>query len=100
MQPTGGGGKPGQPGLAIAALATGIGGLLTSWCCIGLPLAIAAIVTGILGRKQAAERGVSPTMATVGLVLGVLTLLLAILFTILIGFSTDFDTDFDSSDFD
>ena len=83
--------------MSIASLVTGILGLLTFWCCIGWPASIAAIVTGILGRKQAPDRGVSPTMATIGLILGIVGILLAIGWTLAVGFSGGFDADFDTS---
>jgi uncharacterized protein DUF4190 len=96
--PPGGAGPPppppptGQPPLSIVALVTGILGILTGWCCLGVPLSVAAIVTGILGRKQAPERGVSPTMATWGLVLGIVGLVLVVLLFAVGVATTDFDT--------
>jgi hypothetical protein len=81
----------------MVSLGTGILGILTFWCCIGWPASIAAIITGILGRKQAPERGVSPTMATIGLILGIVGILLAIGWTLAVGFSGGFDADFDTS---
>jgi Domain of unknown function (DUF4190) len=89
--------QTGQPPLSIISLVTGILGLLTFWCCIGWPASIAAVVTGILGRKQAPERGASPTMATIGLVLGIIGIVLAIGWTVIVGFSGGFNADFDTS---
>src|SRR5215207_9227739 len=68
-----GGGPPVQQGgsgntpLPAVSLGLGIGGLVTFWCCLGWLLGIAAIVTGIIGRNQAAQRGQSPQMANIGL---------------------------------
>ena len=95
--PPGGGGQPpfgpppggspsaqgGQHPLSIAALVCGILGVLTFWCCLGIPLGIAATVTGFLGRKRAAESGQSTGMATIGLVLGIIALALSIIITII-----------------
>ena len=89
--------ETGQPPLAIASLVTGILGILTSWCCVGWPLSIAAVVTGILGRKQAPERGVSPTMATIGLALGIAGVLIAIAWIAFVGLTGSFNADFDTS---
>ena len=68
--------QPGQGGLAIAAFVCGLGGIFTSWCCIGLPLAIAAVVCGILGKKDAEKRGASNWMWTTGLILGIISLVI------------------------
>ena len=57
--------------------------MLTFWCCLGIPLGIAATVTGFLGRKRAAESGQSTRMATIGLVLGIIALALSIIITII-----------------
>ena len=89
--------KTGQPPLSIVSLVTGILGVLTFWCCIGWPASIAAIVTGILGRRQAPERGASPTMATIGLILGIAGIVIAIGWAVLVGISGGFNADFDTS---
>ena len=95
--PPGGGGQPpfgppsggspsaqgGQNPLSIAALVCGILGVLTFWCLLGVPLGIAATVTGFLGRKRAEESGQPTTMATVGLVLGIIALALSVILTII-----------------
>ena len=84
--------KPGQGGLAIAAFVCGLGGILTSWCCIGLPLAIAAVVCGILGKKDAEKRGASNWMWTTGLILGIISLVIFAIVVIVSGLNTDFDS--------
>ena len=77
----------GQPGIAIAALVLGIvsilGGLLR-WF-LGIPVGIAGIVCGYIGRNQARERGLPTSMATAGLICSIIGVLLGILFAILIG---------------
>jgi len=85
--------KPGQGGLAIAAFVCGLGGILTSWCCIGLPLAIAAVVCGILGKKDAEKRGASNWMWMTGLILGVVSLVIFVIVVIASGLNTNFNTD-------
>jgi hypothetical protein len=64
-----------KQGLAIAALVLGIINL-GAWCLpiCGLPLAIAGIITGILGLKSSQR-----VLAIIGLVLSVLGLLLSII---------------------
>ena len=71
-------------------------GLLTSWCCLGIPLGIAAIITGVMGRNEAKRRGMSPTMATIGLALGILSLVIFLIFILIGALSTDFNFDTDS----
>ena len=84
--------QPGQGGLAIAAFVCGLGGIFTSWCCNGLPLAIAAVVCGILGKKDAEKRGASNWMWTTGLILGIIALVIFVIVVIVSGLNTDFDT--------
>lgn len=62
-------------GLGIAALVCGVLAIVMSFCCgiFGVPLSIAAIITGALGLKSSA-RG----MAIAGLVCGVIGLLIAV----------------------
>ncbi len=84
--------KPGQGGLAIAAFVCGLGGIFTSWCCIGLPLAIAAVVCGILGKKDAEKRGASNWMWITGLTLGIVSLVIFVIVVIVSGLNTDFNT--------
>ena len=93
----------GQAPLAIVSLICGILGIPLLVCCgIGVFGSIAAIITGFLGRKQASERGVSPTMATIGLILGIVGVVLTIIWWVAFGLSFDTNPDFDtdSSDFD
>ncbi len=71
-------------GPAIASLVTGILALLLSWIpginLIAVLLAIAALVTGFIGLRNAARPGVGGKgMAITGLVTGVLAILLTIL---------------------
>jgi hypothetical protein len=69
----------GQPPVAVASLVLGILGITTLFCFLGLPLSVAAIATGVLGRLEARRRAVSETMATAGLILGVATLALGVI---------------------
>ncbi len=88
--PGGGYGAPGgyaQPQstspLAIISLVTGIIGIL---CCNYFVLSIAAIVTGVIGRKQiAASSGAQKGdgMAKAGLILGIVGIVLGIIIWIL-----------------
>ena len=67
---------------STAALVTGVLGLILSFFCavLGVPLAIAAIVLGIQGRRQARFTGNPSGAATAGLVLGVLALVIVVAF--------------------
>ncbi|WP_432510178.1 DUF4190 domain-containing protein [Kineococcus sp. SYSU DK001] len=66
-------------GLGVAALVLGIFGLLLSWIFIGVPLAIAGLVMGVVARRrvtrgQATNRGVALAaviVSAVALVVGV-----------------------------
>jgi hypothetical protein len=61
-------------GLAIAALVTGIVGLVTSPLCIGLGLGIAAVAMGVAARRRV-KRGEAADgggLALAGIVLGIL----------------------------
>jgi hypothetical protein len=69
----------GQPPVALASLGLAIAGLATFLCFLGLPLSVAAVVTGVIGRIEARRRGVTETPATAGLIIGAATLVLAIL---------------------
>jgi hypothetical protein len=76
--PQGGGPQAAQgpSQLPLISLIAGIVALLTSWCCIGFIAGIAAVVTGVIGRNQAAERGGSVGQATAGIVLGAVALVI------------------------
>ena len=88
--PGGGYGAPGGYGqpqstspLAIISLVTGIIGIL---CCNYFVLSIAAIATGVIGRKQIAASGGAQKgdgMAKAGLILGIVGIVLGIVIWIL-----------------
>jgi hypothetical protein len=76
-------GDPNKPnGLAVASMWTGIGSLLLACCCGlfgGLPAGATAIILGIIGKKQIAERrGTGDGQALVGIITGAVALLIAI----------------------
>lgn len=83
--------KPGQGGLAIAAFVCGLGGIFTSWCCIGVPLAIAAVVCGILGKGDAEKRGASNWMWMTGLILGAVALVIFVIMLIIGAANTSYE---------
>ncbi len=80
-----GGAPAGQNILCIVSVITGPLSLLTSCCCfIGLPLAIAAIVTGLIGKNQVKSTGEQgDILALIGVICGGISILLAILFQVL-----------------
>jgi hypothetical protein len=62
-------------GLAIAALVIGILSLLCFWLCLGIVLGPTAAIMGYISRQRIATSGGAVgggTLATVGLVLGIL----------------------------
>ena len=62
-------------GLAIAALVLGICGIVFSFCCVGAPFGIAAIVFGIVAlAKKAFPNG----MSVAGIIMGGVSILLSI----------------------
>ncbi|MEI6621450.1 MAG: DUF4190 domain-containing protein [Actinomycetes bacterium] len=65
--------------MPVVALVFGILGFIQ---CIPLIGGVIAIITGVMGRKRARAAGQSPTMATVGLVLGILGLIISVILTI------------------
>ncbi|MBU6337654.1 MAG: hypothetical protein KGR19_07550 [Acidobacteria bacterium] len=84
---------PGQPGLAIAAFVCGLISILTSWCCIGVPLGVAAVVCGIVAKGEVERRGVSSWMWITGLVLGALSLAVFAILLIIGAANTDWNFD-------
>ena len=69
--------------LAIVSLVTGILGVL---CCNFFVLSIAAVVTGVIGRKQIAQSGgrqKGDGLAKAGLVLGIVGLVLGVVLFVL-----------------
>lgn len=98
-----GGGQPGggqqTNGLAIASLVTGILGIPLVCCWVGVLLSIAAIVTGFLGKKKADESGGrigGRGMALAGIILGVIGVVLLIVLIILVAATGSFDYTFDT----
>jgi hypothetical protein len=80
--------KPGPPGIAVAGFVTGLIGLLLSvsvvcWF-IGLPLAIAGIVLGVLGQKQAKEQGAPTGLALAGMICGIVGVVAGVIVTALV----------------
>ena len=88
---TASGSGPGQSEpMAIASLATGVGGLVLSMCCIGLPLSLVAIGLGIAALSRIKPEGPrGKGMAIAGIVLGVLGPLLYVGLQ-LVGFAASF----------
>ncbi len=87
-QPQTTGSKPPTSGLAITALVLGLVGICVSFIpvigLIGIPVALAAIITGGIGLSQIGKNpGLGGKgMAVAGLILGIISLLLAILITV------------------
>lgn len=73
-------------GLAIASLVLGIVGLLFGCCTgvVGLPFAIAALITGIIGMKKVDAETGGKGLAIAGIVLGVIGILIGIVMIIFI----------------
>lgn len=75
-------------GLAIAALITGVLGFVLSFFVgpFALPLPIAAIVTGVMGRKQTATGAAGGRgMATAGMWLGIAWFVVGVLLVLVLG---------------
>jgi hypothetical protein len=64
--------RRGGSGLAVTSLVLGILGLL---CCPGFLFGVGAVVTGLLARRDAPE-GSGVGMATIGLVLGLVSIVI------------------------
>lgn len=65
-----------QNQVGVASLILGISALLTCWLLLGVPLGIAAVVTGDIARRRVARgQADNPRIATAGLVLGVVGIL-------------------------
>lgn len=86
---------PGQPGLVIAAFVCGLISILTSWCCIGVPVGVAAVVCGILAKGEVERRGAPSWMWITGLVLGAVSL--AVFAILLIVGAANTEWNFDTS---
>lgn len=85
------GGSDSSRTLGIVSIVTGGLGLLCFWCFLGgIPLAIAAVVTGYLGGKKGAETGNADARkySKIGLILGVIALVAALAY-IAVGLATD-----------
>jgi hypothetical protein len=89
--------SPGQPGLAIAAFVCGLISILTSWCCIGVPVGVAAVVCGILAKGEVERRGAPSWMWITGLVLGALSLAVFAILLIVGAANTEWNFDTTSS---
>lgn len=72
--------------MAIAALILGILALLTMVIpfvgFIAIPMAIAAVILGVIAKKQATEANAPTGLATGGLICGIIALALSVFFTI------------------
>jgi Domain of unknown function (DUF4190) len=62
--------------VGVASLILGISALLTCWLLLGVPLGVAAVVTGDIARRKVARgEANNPRIATTGLALGVVAIL-------------------------
>jgi hypothetical protein len=81
----------GQPGISTAALVCGIIGIPFSlFCILGIILSVLGIIFGIMGRQQNAQRGLSLSVPTAGLIcgcVGVGVYILALIVGVAIGIS-------------
>lgn len=81
-EPAAGGGQ-GSNGLAITSLITGILSIvLCLYWFISLPLGIAGVITGVLGKKAALVKG-GGGMAMAGLITGAIGVLLGVIMVVL-----------------
>ncbi|MBW0015366.1 DUF4190 domain-containing protein [Mycobacterium sp.] len=59
----------------VASLILGLVALISCWLMIGVPLGIAAVITGDIGRRRVQRGSASnPRTATAGIVLGVVAI--------------------------
>lgn len=93
-------GGGGQNVLCIVSVVLGPLGLITSCCwCLGIPLGIAGIITGVLGKNQVKGSGEQgDTLALVGIITGAIAILIGIVFAIL-GFTTDLASQMQGTNF-
>jgi hypothetical protein len=76
--------QPASNGQAVAALVLGIVGLVLFWTVwLGLILGTLAIVFGALGRSKAKQGAPNKSMATAGLVLGIVAVAASVLILVL-----------------
>ncbi|MEU8463970.1 DUF4190 domain-containing protein [Streptomyces sp. NPDC029003] len=75
-------GAPGRNGPAVAALALGITGALTSVVLIGGPLGLIGLVLGVIGLRTAGRTGVGRSMAIAALVTSFLAVMVSVLMAI------------------
>lgn len=79
-------GAPKTSGKAIASMVAGLAGLLTCLCGFLVVVSIAAIVLGVLARKEIAASGgqlEGNTQATVGIISGAVGVVLVVLTVVL-----------------
>lgn len=74
----------------VAALILGVVALITCWLLIGVPLGVAAVVTGDIARRRVTRgEANNPRMAVAGMVLGVVAILAGL---VAIGYYSWLDT--------
>jgi formate hydrogenlyase subunit 3/multisubunit Na+/H+ antiporter MnhD subunit len=62
--------------VGVASLILGVSALATCWLLLGVPLGVAAVVTGDFARRKVTRgEADNPRIATAGLVLGVVAIL-------------------------
>ncbi len=93
--------QQGSNGQAVASLVLGIIGLVLFWTVwLGLILGILAIVFGAMGRSKAKQGAPNRSMATAGLVLGIVTVAASVLILVLfITLADNADTVFNRIEF-
>lgn len=69
----------GTPGIAVAAFVCGLIGLFSSWLVFGVILSVLGIIFGVIGKRQADERGGQGSgLALAGLIMGVIGVVILI----------------------